>query len=104
MLQAMPGKEILQEDEHESKSVILLHDPDALRDVSSGMIISKGADVQTGIKTRYRSLTDLQEGDKVAYKSLTIEKNGKLVNRNEFEYENQKYVMVDFEDILGKYN
>ena len=86
------------------KSVLILSDPEALRDVSRGLVVSRGQDVSKDIKTRYRSIPEIEEGDTVAYRSLTIEKNGKLINRNEFEHENQKYVMVDFEDILAIYN
>jgi len=105
MLKAPQGKCLLTQIKPDKpKSVLILSDPDALRDVSRGIIVSKGADVEVGIKTRYRSIPEIMEGDTVAYRSLTIEKNGKLINRNEFEHENQKYVMVDFEDILAIYN
>ena len=103
-MRAPTGKVIVKQDPYQQSRLIIHNDLEPLRDVVSGVIVSKGEDVPKGIKTSCRSLCELTVGSRVAYRSLTIEKNGKLVNRNEFKLDNQVYVSVDFEDILGIYN
>lgn len=99
------GQVILKEDSHQySKVLIIQNDPEPLRDVSSGIVVSKGKDYPKGAKIVYRSISEVQEGDRVAYRSLTIEKNGKRYNLNEFKLNGEIYLNVPFEDILGVYD
>ena len=103
-LRAAKGKVIIKEKSYESESVIhLLHDPNPLRDVSEGVVVSKGSDYLKEDKVAVRSIPEVSEGVNVVYTSLTILKNEKRYNPNEIEHEGERYIVADFGDILGIY-
>ena len=104
MLKATMGKVLLKEDSHIQNAInLILSDPDATRDVSSGVIISKGSDNPNASRRSLGASCDAREGDRVAYRSKTIMKNDERYNLNEFVWNGERYVSVDFEDILAVY-
>lgn len=81
---------VLKKDPMKKNIIELLSDPNATKDVETGVILSKGEKVDPF----------MQVGDRVGYVNRTIIKNGKKYNANEKKEDDDTLVYVETEDIL----